>query len=195
MSFPKAGGYQVALHLILVGLASLVVVLVAENRDLRSPRASPPSASPAVGDLLPPIDAKNLEGHDVKLTFNDADRETMLFVFTTSCPACRGNLPNWLAFEEQLGEHFNVVGISIDSMDATRSYVRDQALPFEVFVPTDPDRFRSDYSLPGVPETLHAGVDGRVEGSWLGVLPEGFLEGFATQTVELAEGPTESGAS
>ena len=195
MGIPKGSGYQVTLHLILAGLATLVVMLVTENRDLRSPRSSAPSASPAVGDLLLPIETKDLEGRDVELTFSDSDRETMLLVFTTSCPACKGNLPNWLALQEQLGERYDVVGISIDSLDATRSYVRDQELPFKVFVPTDPDRFRSDYALPGVPETIHAGVDGRVEGSWLGVLPEGFLESFAAETAELAELPAETGAS
>ncbi len=45
MSFPKASGYQVVLHLTLACLATLVFILVSENRELRSPRSSAPSAS------------------------------------------------------------------------------------------------------------------------------------------------------
>ncbi len=195
MSFPRVSGYQVVLHLLLTGLAALVVILVAENRELRAPRSQAPAASPAAGELLPAVEATDLEGREARLSFAGAGRETMLFVFTTSCPACKGNLPNWLELSQRFGDRYDIVGISLDSLPATRSYVRDQALPFAVFVATDPSRLRSEYGLPGVPETIHAGTDGRVRGSWLGVLPEGFSERFATETAEIAELPADLGNS
>ncbi len=200
MSFPKISGYQAVLHLVLTGLAILVAMLVTENRDLRSQvvrerQASVPAASPAAGELLPSIEATDLEGRDIELTFNEAGRSSMLFVFTTSCPACKANLPQWLALREHLGERYDIIGISLDSRQATRTYIADHSLPFSVFVPTDPNRFRSDYGLPGVPETLHAGPDGRVQGAWLGVLPEGFSERFVTENPEIAELPADPGKS
>lgn len=176
MDFRKIDGYQVFLHLILLGLATLVVMLGVENGGLRGGASPPPSAGPAVGEMLRPIDARNLEGRDVRLAFDNAERETVLLVWTTTCPACQANLPNWLALVERFGERYDFVGLSLDSVEATKSYVAARALPFEVFVATDPAAFKTRYDIAGVPETIHAGRDGQVRGSWLGVLPKDFLD-------------------
>jgi hypothetical protein len=181
MSSQKIGGYQIFLHLVLIGLASLVVLLGTQNRALRASRNPTPPAGPVAGDLLRPIDAKDLEGRAVQIPFGGSNRETMLFVWTTTCPACKANLPNWLAVKERFGERYNIVALSLDSIDATKPYVEAHPLPFEVLVAADPAGFRSQYNIPGVPETIHADRDGRVRGAWLGVLPKDFLDRFPDQ--------------
>ncbi|MEM7356052.1 MAG: redoxin domain-containing protein, partial [Acidobacteriota bacterium] len=179
MPLPGANTYQIFLHLTLAGLAALVLSLVAENRSLRQPASPTPPASPGVGETLPSVAAIDLKGQPIELTFSSTERDTLLLVFTTRCPACLANLPQWLALRDRLAAHYDVIGLSLDDLAATRTYARDHQLPFDIFVARDPQAVRSAYRLPGVPETIHAGLDGRVRGAWLGVLPADFAERFA----------------
>lgn len=174
MELRKTDGYQVFLHLALLGLAALVVMLGLENAGLRSASAPSPSVGPAIGEMLRPINALDLEGRDVRLVFDGKERETMLLVLTTTCAACQANLPNWLELVERHDEGLDFVGLSLDTVEATRSYAEARDLPFEVFVAADPAAFKTRYEIAGVPETIHTGRDGRVRGAWLGVLPEDF---------------------
>jgi len=175
MAKRKIDLYQMFLHLSLVVLAAVVVLMVMENRELRAPAAGGVDAI-AAGDQLPPIVARDLDGEAVELAFDGRERETLLLVFTTTCPACRENLPRWVDLWQRFQDRYDVVGVAIDGAEATRAYVREHSLPFPVFLPEEPEEFPRRYGIPGVPQTLLVGTDGRVEAARLGSIADGFLD-------------------
>ncbi len=91
-------------------------------------------------------------------------------MFTTSCPACKENQAAWRSIYDRIDPKVEVVGISLDSIEATRLYREEYNLPFEVVVAKDPSAFTTDYKVPTVPTTLHISREGRVRGVWRGVL-------------------------
>ena len=186
MSFRNIPWYSTFLHLTLAALTVVSFLLMNENRALRG-AIGPREITPEVGELLQPIAGRGLDGQSVEIVFEHSEREKMLLVFTTTCPACKQNLGNWQVLWERYRENYDIVGISIDSIEATRSYVEANDLPFDIVVPEEPAEFSLQYRIAGVPETIHASIDGRVEKVWLGILPERFLEEMAPGDIQLSE--------
>ena len=179
MAKRKTGFYGPFLHASLLGLAVVVLLLVDENRRLE--RAAQASRGEAVqaGDLLPALTVHDLEGNATELTFEGGDRESLLLVFTTSCPACKENLPHWRQLWDRHADRYRIVGVAIDDLDSTRTYVAEHEMPFPVYVPESPREVPRRYGITGVPQTLHLGTDGRVKQSRLGVMNEDFAERLA----------------
>lgn len=169
MSSKRLDTYTVTIHCMLVGLAALVAVLVSENRALRA-LVAPPPPELTVGEAVPEVAVRGLEGGEELLSFAPAERESLLLVFTTTCSACRANQDAWRSLYEDTHDRLRVVGVSLDDPDATRAYREEHALPFPVVVPADPQAFARDYAVTRVPFTVHLGRDGRVKGAWFGGL-------------------------
>lgn len=47
------------------------------------------------GVVLPDLGGKDPEGRDLTISYNDVNRETLLLVFSPTCPHCRRNWPVW----------------------------------------------------------------------------------------------------
>lgn len=168
--------YSVFLHLAVLALVVEVLYLYQQNRDLRTLQnaSRPPALS--VGETVDPIAVRTLNGSPETLDPVGAERETVLLVFTTTCPFCVENQDTWKELYDRHRDTYDVVGLSIDSLDATRDYVDRHRLPFPVVVPDDPQAFPRDYRIPGVPQTLVVDREGRVRRTWPGVLAEDTLE-------------------
>ncbi|MCH9647588.1 MAG: redoxin domain-containing protein [Deltaproteobacteria bacterium] len=168
---PRFNGYQVSLHLLLVLLGTVVIALFLENQSLR--RTTPEQAKKLVsGDTIAAVAGRDLDGGSRELAFEASEKERLLFVFTTVCPACKDNQKNWRALYEQALDRYEIVGISLSSLEATEVYRDTQGLPFPIVIPSDIQAFASDNLIQGVPYTIHLGRDGLVRQSWLGPLPE-----------------------
>ncbi|MEM7357435.1 MAG: TlpA disulfide reductase family protein, partial [Acidobacteriota bacterium] len=160
--------YSAFLHCALVALAVLTARLAYENHQLKQP---PEVAQLEIGASVEAVPVQTLAGSEQTLGWASQDaKERLLLVFTTTCPACKENQTTWRALYEQVGGSVEVVGISLDQLEATRAYRQVQDLPFPVVIPRDPEAFTQGYEISAVPLTLHIGGDGRVKGSWLGAL-------------------------
>jgi len=167
----KVDGYSVFLHVALVALCLVVVLLGLENQRLRRSLEPPPSG-PVIGQSVDSIRWQPLDGEEATLDLASGERESLLLVFTTDCPACRENQQAWKALHQEIGDAVNVVGISLSELEATRSYRDTHALSFPVGVPAKPQEFTESLAISGVPMTIRVGPDGRVRGSWSGTLSD-----------------------
>ena len=166
--------YQILIHVMLVALAVTVVGLTQKNRDLRKPPA-PEEAQLQQGAPLTAFSAFDLDGNSRLINFAQSDRDSLLFVFTTVCPACRENQPNWRMLYEQVKGRYEIVGISLNDIEATLEYQEVHDLPFPVVVPEDIRGFTTAHKIDRVPLTLQADHEGKVHSSWLGILNEDSL--------------------
>jgi thiol-disulfide isomerase/thioredoxin len=48
------------------------------------------------GATLPNLHGKDLNGHDLTVSYQGAKQETLLLVFSPTCPHCKRNWPAWL---------------------------------------------------------------------------------------------------
>ena len=94
----------------------------------------------------------------------------VLFLYATTYPVCRANLPLWRDLSRRLGARaVQVYGVSLDSAAVTQRFAVDDTLAF-------PSALLSDTRSAGllrafaVPQALVVGSDGRVLYSRQGVL-------------------------
>lgn len=169
----KIDVYGVFLHVALVGLCVVVMLLAKENQRLRDMAADGGAAEvtgPTIGQTVEPVTWQPLEGEPEVLDFAAGDRESFLFVFTTTCAACRENQDAWRDLHRDLGDSVDVLGVSLSDLQDTRAYRETHELSFPVGVPTKPEVFAGDLAISAVPMTIRVGADGKVSGSWSGVL-------------------------
>lgn len=180
MRLKRIPAYSLFLHLVLVALAVQVVYLVQQNRRLLD-RGRP--AQIATGETLEAIPARQLDGRETVLEFASSPKETLLLVFTTTCPICEDNQSAWRQLYERFEDHYNVIGLSIGDLEPTRTYAANHALPFPVYIPQDPSGFPKRYKIPAVPQTLHLDRDGNVKHQWAGPLPQESFEKLAASNL------------
>ena len=155
-------GYYIFLHLALAGLAALVLALTQSNRELRGAnRSQPPQL--AAGDRLATLPARQLDGTTTTLQFSRSRHETLLLVFTTTCPVCEENTASWISLYERFHKDFDIVGIAVDDIEFTASYASRLGLPYRVVIPDDVASFPGKYNINAVPTTILVGKDGRVK--------------------------------
>ena len=169
--------YQILIHTMLVALAGTVVGLTHENRALREPSTAEYDQLEQ-GDAFAAFPALDLESRSRFIDFKRSERETLVFVFTTVCPACRENQANWRMLYEEAEEHYDIVGISLNDLEATTEYREANDLPFPVVVPDDIRGFATTHKISQVPLTLRVDRDSRVHSARLGVLDEDSLAIF-----------------
>jgi methylamine dehydrogenase accessory protein MauD len=88
---------NVLLFACVIALA-LVVLALARQVGLLHERVSPvgalmPAGGPAVGDEAPHLEVDALDGTRVQVAPVDADRSTLLFFLSPTCPVCKTLLP------------------------------------------------------------------------------------------------------
>ncbi len=162
--------YGLFLHLSLVALAVFTLLLVRDNRQLRSQNAPPEVAQLAVDRIVEPVAVTGLDGISRTLEWNTSGPDRLLLVFTTSCPACLQNQVAWRSLHAALDDDVEIIGISLDGPAATQTYREAQDLTFEVVMASDRQAFTAAYGISAVPTTFHIDGDGRIQGVWRGGL-------------------------
>jgi len=172
----KFSPYQVLLHGILVMLGGLVWV------QAREIAASVPPPIPGLerGQAVEAVRLLHLEGGDETVDFSQGERDRLLLVFTTTCPACRDNQDAWKTLHEDLRDTVEVLGISLSEEEETRDYKVAHDLAFPIALPADQDRFSQAYAISVIPTTIRIGPDGKVRGSWPGGLSKAQLKEVRT---------------
>ncbi len=177
MSNKRFSWYATGLHVALVALCLLTVLLARENRSLKDDLHSVSmlaAGGPEVDDLVPAVPVTDLDGLDSELAYDDSARDSVVLVFTTTCPACRQNLGHWRDLHQRFGDRYRFVAVGLDSPKATRTWVEENDVPFQVVLPADRSSFRLEYGITSVPQTLVVSTDGRVKLTQPGVLPREF---------------------
>jgi peroxiredoxin len=119
-----------------------------------------------LGETVPPIEGKDLEGRPVMITYDGVDRPTMLYVFSPQCGWCERNSQNINSLAKQLGDRYRLIGLSLSPKDL-KEYAGAHGMEFPVY--TDlPFSVTSAYKLSGTPETIIISPEGRVVQAWPG---------------------------
>ncbi len=101
-----------------------------------APGASPPAAIP--GNPVPAFTAKELDGTPVAGA--PAGKVTVLNFWATWCPPCRGEIPDFIALQNQYKDQgLVVVGVSLDQGGAgvVSSFAKSQGMNYPVVMGTD----------------------------------------------------------
>ncbi|MDX2057327.1 MAG: TlpA disulfide reductase family protein [Gemmatimonadales bacterium] len=127
------------------------------------------------GSVVPAFATESMTGDPIVVgETTDSSRKQVLFVFTTTCPYCKASLPAWRRVAEALGTSggASIVGISLDSADATSAYVAEHGLRFDI-VQFPSRRIKRLYRAGMVPQTVVLDFDGHVVHSRVGLLQIG----------------------
>jgi len=180
--------------------ALLVVVLAMEKRALerRVDDLTIRARDPYPGFVVPEVTAETMAGDSVVLGLPDSGSLQLLFLFSTGCKQCEASLPAWttLYMEFDADRRIDVIGVSLDSADATRTYAADHGLAFPTVTMTD-RRTRALWRARLIPQIQLIDALGRVQYVRVGMLiaPEA-IDSVRSATVTLlalargAEGDT-----
>jgi peroxiredoxin len=172
---------------------ALVIVLARQldatrsQRDLLAERAR--SLQP--GAYVPVQSAPTLDGAPVVLGSVAPGTRQVLFVYNTRCAYCLATIPTW----QRLADGFRgnpavkVVAVSLDSLEATRSYTRQHALRYRSAVLLD-ERAASLFRFNNVPQTLVIDERGRVMHSRVGRLDTPGADSVAAAVARPLRGTT-----
>jgi peroxiredoxin len=124
------------------------------------------------GEVLPDFGAIDLNQKYVKIGFNESHKKFLLITFSTGCPACHANLPNWLALSRKLDRNqWQVVWLSRDPLEMTREYCSEQSISDQVLSEFSL-RIYNVLGLRGVPQTAVTDSHGKIEKVWVGQLDD-----------------------
>ncbi len=153
----------------------LVVVLALQKRDLvtRVETLTERIRHPYVGMYVPAVTLSAVTGDSVLLGGPPRGRAQVLFVFSTSCQYCKASLPAWKQIAAQLAasEGIEVVGVSIDSVETTRRYLKENGIELQVVSLTD-QRLRALYRAGITPQIIMVDARGRVSYARIGALTD-----------------------
>jgi hypothetical protein len=174
----RLSAWTLGVYVALVLAIGIVVLLARAHRELetRYQRLAERSAWLHSGSYVPPVPAVSLTGDTLTIGAPPAGVRQVLLVFTTTCPYCRASLPAWQSLAARAdstsahgGVTPRVIGLSLDSLEATMAYVREHGVPFPVAqFPTRRDQ--ALYRARSVPLILVINEQNRVAYSRMGVL-------------------------
>ncbi len=171
--------------------ALLVVVLATQKRALerRVEDLTIRIRDPYPGFVVPQVTAETMAGDSVVLGLSDSGSLQLLFLFSTGCKQCEASLPAWNGLSTALepDPRIEVIGVSLDSADVTRTYAADHGLSFPVA--TMPDRRMQVLWRAGLlPQTRLMDAFGRVQYVRLGrlIAPEAIDSVRAATVTQLA---------
>lgn len=189
----KIEGTKSDMTLVLALLALSLVANVYLTKKVFQPR--PPAHPPlARGAAVPQFTAIRLGGAQETVSYDG--KKTVLYVFTTTCPWCKRNIPNIKRLFDAKGSEYRFVGISLDAKGLD-SYVAQHKLPFPVYTHLS-TKTQDAYRLGGVPQTLVISEQGTVIQNWSGAYADaqqGEVEKFFGVTLPgLAPAPSDATA-
>jgi len=123
------------------------------------------AGSLSLGNKVPPIQAKDIEGRPATLTHQENCGPAILYIFTPSCNWCSRNLSNIKALFAGTKANYRFVGISLSS-DGLREYAVQHGLDFPIY--TDLTGESALLYKGGTPRTLVLSPGGTILKSWFG---------------------------
>ena len=150
-------------------LAASNFVLLRENRRLDGlARYYSSLRHPAEGTTLPELRGQGTDGRDVTISYADATQQTLLLVFSPTCPHSKRNWPAWQDLARK-ADHTRVVFVNVGGAlppNFSQLYSFDSGT---VLARTDPGSILK-YSILETPLTVLVSPGGHCEKVWAGEL-------------------------
>jgi thiol-disulfide isomerase/thioredoxin len=155
-----------------VALAILTLLLAWQNRGLKAQLSAaleaPPAGSLKAGDTLEAFDVVDASGNRHRVAF-DSGGETLIFVFSSTCGACRETIPTWnrLLADGWPGS-IHIVGIQTDFQHGGAAAPPIPDLRFPVFGAAESNAGLMT-KFPAIPAAALVDGKGAVKSVWFGV--------------------------
>ena len=129
--------------------------------------AGPQSAQ--VGDIVPSFKTIDLTERSAEIAF-DGSARFLIFIFSSGCGSCAAELPTWNRIAaDALARGYTVRGISLDTLEQSRTNLADKSLTFDVLIMPDMPTLRA-YRVVSIPEVLLVSGAGTIEWVYNGVM-------------------------
>lgn len=120
----------------------------------------------AEGAIVPSIDATDLDGKNVMLSYAPGQQPTVLYVFSPQCKWCERNLASVKVLAKGASGGFRFATITL-SEDHLREYITNKDFRFPIYMRLSAETLQA-YKLGGTPQTLVISGEGRVQKNWMG---------------------------
>ncbi len=159
----------------LIAALMLVIVLAQQKRALldRNEKLTSWLRYPYPGMYVPAMSVPSVRGDTVQIGSGGPGQVQVLFVFSTTCEFCEASLPAWkrIAGELAASAQVEVVGISVDSVQAARRYLAEHGIMLPVVSFTD-RKLRALYRTVTLPQSIVLDGHGEVQYARLGAVTE-----------------------
>jgi len=155
---------------VLIVLASVALNVLQAKRIIELQRGSTSSGTGAelsVGSHLSEINARDLRGSDLKLSFNSkVQKPKVLYIFSPSCVWCQRNAENVNSLVAQTQDRYDFIALSL-STEGVAKFVSDHQSKFPVYQNLSAETIGA-YRVASTPETFVISTDGTVLATWQG---------------------------
>ena len=153
----------VLVSVIFLIMAIEIFFLVRQNRTLRGEIAGlthPLPESIEIGTSAPQFVLTDLHGNSVSPSDYEGTNLLLIF-FSTECPACLMDIPNWKRLAALESDTLHVLGICGAELEETKDFVDSYALDFRIAM--DPEKkAREIYRCGTVPQKILIDRGGKV---------------------------------
>jgi peroxiredoxin len=118
------------------------------------------------GSTVPTITANRLGGHEERISFQDSNQPTVLYVFTPPCSWCARNLDNLETLVAKERSQYRFIGLSLGK-EGLSEYVAAHGLTIPIYTDLSAETQKA-YKLGGTPQTIVISSEGRVLQDWAG---------------------------
>jgi hypothetical protein len=154
---------------LLLALAGSLGLNVSLGRELQR-RPEPTETRMAglqKGTTLPSIEAKDLSGRPVTLSFS-GDPQTVVYVLSPLCGWCKRNEPNIVALGKGAAGRYRFIGLSTNGdLKMLNTLLKENPLPFEVYWVESTDVIEK-LDLGVTPQTALLNAQGVIQQAWQG---------------------------
>lgn len=196
--------FRILPYLALAAAAVLVVVLGQQKRSLIEQveqaqyQLRQARTEPMRGMWMPAFQAPTLEGQAATIGEVPGEGRQVLLMYTTTCPYCLSSIPAWkqikAAADTMTSMRTAVYGVSLDSVDVTRKYIAQHALPYSTVRFPD-DKVAGMYRAGTVPVTLVLDERGRTIYSRTGELKDPAAIDSVMQAIRWRPAPRDTTAA
>ncbi len=165
--------WSIILIVLVVIMGVEILLLVQENRKLRQVLAHSrgPLRVLSPAEKVPALVGVGLQGEELNLTY-PSPAQTVLFFFSSDCPACEENLDFWKKlYQNHSSGRLRIFGATNSDRAETEEFVEKFQLAFPVIVVSDLSLL-DKYKVEAVPQTMLIDTSGTVQKVWPGTLSE-----------------------
>jgi len=160
------------LLLLMLILVALNIILVKQNRDLKTSMNAHPGRPEDIrsGTAVPALEGKDLNGNTFTISYGADRRKTVLLSFSPQCGICDMNMPNWEAIIKGVDKNaFRVAAVSLVT-EGTKEYIARHNFGDTPLMAEIKAEGRSAYKFHSTPQTVLIDASGKVEKVWTGLV-------------------------
>jgi peroxiredoxin len=139
------------------------------------------------GDLIPAIEASDGQGNSRRVVYQEG-RNYLFIIFSKGCHACE--LQDKIVWNDLSAiakeKRYTVTGISLNSQDSSREFIRSNNLDFDILFP-DPTIFSKAFRIRKWPQIVAVNGMGKVVFVHSGTLDKSGLKDLANRLVPASD--------